>query len=219
MATMLSEMAPNKLSSVNAKESRADMKTAYLASVIFGIVLSSCVVAVQFQPAIQYVLGVGFGALGLLVVMVACLIMGLKWRKVSFLPWLGPLALSAGFLLMIPLARWLGQSAIDWRFKARIQDYTAAVEDIRSGKVATQETLSNVVIKKSLLEVKDVKAMRKPDGSVVVLFLTGTGFPLIHAGYLFNGSGTNVACLGEFNTLSNKFVLRKVADGWYHFSD
>lgn len=194
-------------------------KLAYFLASAFGICLSGSVVLSQIDPDIPELLGMAVGILGLLTVMLASFIMGLKKWKSSPRSRMGPIALGGMFLLLIPADLWIGGKIGDERFKTHLAECTAIVEGIKSGKVPAQQSLTRVDIKPLPSTVKDIMAARQPDGSVVVLFLTGTGFPLHHIGYIFNGCGTNSNCIGVFNAFNNKVVLRKVGDGWYHFSD
>jgi hypothetical protein len=203
----------------NMKKLRAGQRTMYTLAVVFGLILSFSTAASQAWPTFLCVIGAFVGAFVLLVISVTSLIVAAKQWKVSFLSWMGPVALCAGFILIIPADLWIGGKCADWRFKGNLQTYALLVDDIRSGKVAAPKTLSIIEMKVLPSGVESIQAARESDGSVLVLFLTGTGFPLHHSGYIFNGSGTNLECNAQFNTFSNRANLKETTGGWYYFSD
>lgn len=65
--------------------------------------------------------------------------------------------------------------------------------------------------------IKQITALKHSDGAIIVIFLVGSGFPLYHDGYIFNGCGKNVACIDEFKALKQKWSLRQINANWYHF--
>jgi hypothetical protein len=198
---------------------RAELKTAYALVIAFGIGLSSCIAGSQLSTSFWLFIGAaGFG-FGLLLALVASFFMGIKYWKTALLSWLGPVVLGAGFILLTPVGLWAGSAISDLRWKARLPDYEAAVKKIRDGTIPAPQGLSPIDPKPLPPGVESILAAHEPDGSILVVFVTGTGFPLYHRGYIFNGSGTNQDCLTSFNAFANKVNLRKETAGWFYFSN
>jgi hypothetical protein len=202
----------------NSRSPSAELKTAYRAAILAGISLSFSTAAVQSWPGFICVIGFGCGAIGLLVVLMASFIKGLMHRRDSFLRWMGPVALCVGFLLLCPLYSAIGSKIADWKLKSHLRQYTLIVDEIRSGKLPAAQSFSDIDLKPLPPGVINIKAIRKSDGSVLVVFLTGAAFPLWHLGYVFDGSGTNKECIADFAAFGDRFNLRKEPGGWYYFS-
>jgi hypothetical protein len=206
-------------STVNETNPRAEQKTAYAIVLTFGLGFSFCIAASRLSTSFWLFIGTaGFG-LGLLLALVASFFMGLKHWRAAFLSWLGPVVLSAGFILLFPIDLWAGSGISDLTWKFRQPTYEAVVKQIRDGTISAPQSMSLIALKTLPPGAEDILAAREPDGSVVVVFVTGTGFPLYHRGYVFDGSGTNQDCRAQFKTFSNKVGLRKETDGWFYFSD
>jgi hypothetical protein len=211
-------MGTSKNTESNSRSPRAELKTAYTASILAGISLSFSTAALKSWPGFICVIAFGCGAIGLLVVLTWSFIKGLMHWRDSFLSWMGPVALCVGFLLLFPLYAAIGSKIVDWKLKAHLQQYTLIVDEIRSGKLPAAQTFSDIDLKPLPPGVINIMAIRKSDGSVLVVFLTGGACPPYHVGYVFDGSGTNKECIADFAAFGDKFGLRKESGGWYYFS-
>lgn len=206
-------------STVTGTNPRAEQKTAYAIVLVFGIGLSFCIAGSRLSTSFWLFVGAaGFG-LGLLLALVASFFMGLKFWRTAFLSWLGPVALGAAFILLFPIDLWAGSSISDLTWKFRQPGYEAVVKQIKDGTISAPQSMLPIAVQTLPPGAEEVLAAREPDGSVVVVFVTGTGFPLYHRGYVFDGSGTNQDCLAQFKNFSSKVGLRKERDGWFYFSD
>lgn len=194
------------------------IRKSFISIIILGLGFSWSLAAQEDNPHFIYISISVISLFGLSIFLIASLIIGfVSWRKTSRW-WIAPFLASAAFMLSAPLDLRIGIAIADWKFRTHLQEYVRTVDDIRSGLVPCNATFGPISPNVSPLNVKKVLAAHYPDGATVVLFLVGSGFPLHHTGYLFNGSGENITCIAQFKSLENKYYLRHVTGNWYHFS-
>ena len=195
------------------------MKLAIRLACIFGVGFLIFEAALQVRPFLSFVAGSGLCLFALGVAFLASLIKGFfTWRK-STRHWYVPSAVSAIFVLAFPLGATIGRVISDSEFKRRQPEYEQVIADIKSGVIKCGTNLDSITPKTMPANALDIKAAVFPDGAVLVQALVGSGFPLIHTGYFFNGSGQNPQCQEQFKDLKRKFALRPIDGHWYHFSD
>jgi hypothetical protein len=204
------------------------MKTSLFAVSLTKSLIIICLLGLgfSFSLAVQastlrlgYAIISGISFVGLLIYLIASLIVGfVSWRKESrwwFVPFLG----AAIFILSAPLDLRAGIAITDWNFRAHLQEYIKTVDDIKSGSVPSSTTFGPVSPSVLPSNVKAVLAVHYADGATVVLFLVGSGFPLHHTGYLFNGSDGNINSKAQFMAFEDRYYLRHETGNWYRFSD
>jgi hypothetical protein len=121
--------------------------------------------------------------------------------------------------LATPLYTRFGSVLANWEFKQHLQEYTKIVNDIQTDVIPSDVAFREIAPKQMPSNVKEIMALRHPDGAVILVFLVGTGFPLHHTGYIYKGCAENTNCLIQFSSLEKKWGLRHVVENWYYFSD
>ncbi len=185
--------------------------------IILGVGFVLCSAFIQVRPALLCLIGMFFFGGGLVVELVICLGKGLaRWRK-STRWWMMPALACLALLLTAPLDFRLGMIIADLEFRSHIPDYTKIVDDIKSGAIPSTQQYGVIQAKPMPSNVKIIMGASCPDHQAVVVFLVGTGFPLIHTGYLYKGYSDTNSC---FKTdMTQKWNLRHVQGDWYRFND
>jgi hypothetical protein len=196
----------------------SSMRAEYGRIIILGIGFFLCLAALQVRPFLLYIIGVAGFFLGLAVQLIATFVIGLmRWRKSSRW-WMVPSVVCLAFISTAPLDTRVGIIFADWEFETHLREYVKIVDDVKSGAIPCDTTLGIIILNPLPSNVKRITAARCPDGAVIVVFTVGTGFPLIHTGYLFNGCGENNNCITQYKSLESKWSLRHVVGDWYRFS-
>jgi hypothetical protein len=194
------------------------MRKAFVTAIILGVIFSLCLVIEQVRPLLSCLLGAAACFLALVSLPVAAFIRGLtQWRKSSRW-WIGPTLACLLFILAAPVDFRIGMFLTDLEFRSHLQEYNKFVEDVRSGIIPCEAKLCMIEPKAMPPNVISIRGARYTDGSVVVEFLVGSGFPLYHTGYLFNGAGANKDCNALYKAYQDRFNLRPLVGDWYHFS-
>jgi hypothetical protein len=197
---------------------QVSIRKSFISIVVLGIGFSFSLAALESGPFLGCVIVSVIGFIGLLIYLVASFVIGVfSWRKISRW-WFAPFLVSIVFLLSVPIDKRIGIVVADWNFRAHLSEYLKTVDDIKSGSVPSEETLMVVSPNKVPSNVKVVMAAHYFDGATVVVFLVGSGFPLQHSGYVFDGSDKNINCGAQFKSFEDKYRMRHVTGNWYHFS-
>jgi hypothetical protein len=102
-------------------------------------------------------------------------------------------------------------------FAWALPSYQQVVSDIQSGRIATPEKFGRIPEAESVARLTyAVLAEQQANGALAVEFLTESGFPVKHSGYLYTSSdiiekGTRVD--------SRWPIRRKLREHWFYISD
>ena len=103
------------------------------------------------------------------------------------------------------------------QFEQRFPRYQALVAKMESGAVPVAAEGQSVALSESDRDLAySVLAQKDTNGLLTVEFLTGSGFPLVHSGYLYSLSGTVQP--GSF--FHSRWPLRtQVRPKWFRIAD
>jgi hypothetical protein len=106
----------------------------------------------------------------------------------------------------------------DAMFKFHFSKYLEVIDGVRTGRIPCGPTLTEIDATHFPSGVDHIDALRKPDGSMLIMFFTAEAFPLHHEGYVFADCKTNAECTFAFDSLKGKCSMRQVKSHWYYFS-
>ena len=170
------------------------------------------------DPTLVFDVISGLALIGLVVGFPVTLIMGFAiWRNFSRL-WMMPSLLCLFFAFSPRIARPIGQSYNDRRFKASLHDYEAVVRQLKKRDVPSRAVLEEISVNEIKLPstVIDIQAARCSDGEIVALFLTSAA-GRIHKGYLYRGCDDETILRRERG--ERRLFLRQITGNWYYFSE
>ena len=158
--------------------------------------------------------------LGLVIFLISIAIMGLaRWRKTSN-AWMLPTVVCAAIMLVVWFVPTVGRKLADRQFERNLSKYEEVVAEIKNTENVRSPELNVINTSHKVYGVRAIKAARCADGTVVVAFLLDVDVPLLHEGYVYNGSQENITCLEtKAKPERNRPYTRPVVGNWFHFSD
>jgi len=156
-------------------------------------------------------------SIGLLFALITTLIIGLaSWRKSSRW-WMGPALLCVAFILGFITYPRIGVA--DWWFKRHMAPYAKIVDSIQSGAIPPSTTIADVNVTNLPPYIRNVRAARCPDGSVLVVFFSKACSYAGHSGCLFKDYTETNSCVADYTKYEQIWHLRHITGNWYKLSD
>jgi hypothetical protein len=87
------------------------------------------------------------------------------------------------------VARYLGNSIENWRFKTNLPRYVEVVQLVEKGEIKTSSSLSRIELPSQDADLAQITLAKTNSEGAVIEFVTGLGFPVKHSGYLYISSG------------------------------
>lgn len=185
-------------------------------TVIVGILmcLVSSVMAFLMNPWLQLLV--------MVLVLLFCvmfvtnfLMIALTWRSRGRRA-LIPFGLSVLFSLLLIPAICLGGQARLMKFRYQKLDYEAVISLIDKGQIRVEAPLRPIVVPDSYKHLAyAVLGSRDPEGVLTVEFITGSGFPVKHSGFLYRSDDN---ALG-WEHISRWPRLERIDTNWYRIGD
>ncbi len=196
------------------------MRTAYRLIILFGVSLLLSQFLVTPGPNFFQILIFLISFLGLAVAFIVTLIIGIaSWRKTTR-SWIYPTMLCVAFILSFIACVRLGlPSAVDaWQLKRNMAAYDTVVNSIQNGAIACGSTITAINTTNLPSGIRNILAVRCPDGSVFVRFVGNGSSFAGHSGYLYKNYTETNNCITE-NVKSEHEYLQHITGNWYRFSD
>jgi K+ transporter len=196
------------------------MSTGYRVLAVLGAVCLLATLSMYATPHWASVMLAAVSFLGLAIFLITSAILGIaRWRRTSGV-WMLPTVVCAAIMLVAWFVPKFGRHLADRQFKRSLSKYQEVVAEIKNTQNFRSPELNIVSTGHQVYGVRAIKAARCADGTVVVAFLLDVNVPLLHEGYVYDGSQENTTCLGEKAKPENNWpYIRPVIGSWFHFSD
>ena len=111
----------------------------------------------------------------------------------------------------------MGRTVHQALFAWALPSYEQVVGEIQAGRIVVTEKFDRIPEAEARARLAyAVFAQRQPDGTLLVEFLTESGFPVKHSGYLYSSSGT----IEKGASIDSRWpIKRKVREHWFYISD
>ena len=121
-----------------------------------------------------------------------------------------------GLLASVFIGSRLGDAIKDWRFQKNLPRYNAVIRLIEKGELKPDPQSPLIKLPVEYADLAWAVAAKTNDNRVVVEFMTESGFPVKHSGYLFVSSGD----IASDTNLFRRWPYRsQISANWFQISD
>jgi hypothetical protein len=192
------------------------MKKFKLVCVFLVLVNFICILLFAIKPKANVQLLGGLICLILLFLLLISFVVGICFfRRDKFHAFIPTLICSVGLPASIFIGSYLGVSIRDWQFRKNLPRYTEVVNLIEKGEIKATSSDPRIQLPNQYADLSWVTFAKTNNGSWIVEFNIGGGFPVKHSGYLYVSTGK----IDDPETLERWPYRSQVNSNWFRVSD